>query len=484
MKRYLAIVFPTLLVLSVSSQAETLELRLVSDTGESEVLVNTNGAVVSMEIQGRLVSGDTDGLGMWSANVDRTGVLEFDYSTTSGFDALAPATSERFDLVQCEIAVSTAGVNTAGWTTLATGSAEVSGDLGDTAVLTLNDAYATTVEDLGGGDYDASAADVSIVGGPLTVRMVSMLTAADSIGYVDSNGTWAGGDIEYPIEINTAVGTSGLSESRSFSHNGDDLWVRMTFEDDVNASSISFSITPDAGTNATLTQGPANNIVGFTWDGPPLIDLTTTGSGPQYAYRIELDGAAGGEFEIAYILGDVNCDGIDTGYDVGTIVDGSNWIKTVDDASDPRADVDRNGIVNYGDRYTVQSEGQWLKPDPMQSGHVAVKCPAIGEIGDPDNCDESQVNYVVLAGGGFPGVIDVTFNADVAPTGTYDESYWRVWEGATPHDPYSVSLYSQGRVRIAVFVVGVYITEVEYLGGDSSLTVGSDPMCPFREPVP
>lgn len=479
MKRILTITIATLAALTSIAQAETLELRLVSDTGASEILVNTNGATVTMEIQGRLVGGDADGLGMWSANVDRTGVLGFQYASSSGFDTLAPATSQRFGLVQCVIAISTMGVNTAGWTTLAEGLADVSGDLGETAVLSLSSAYATVVEDLGGGAYDATPAAVSIAGGPLTIRRVSALTAADSIGHVDSNGTWAGGDIAYPIEINTAIGTSGLSESRSFTRNGDDLWVRMAFDEDVDASSISFTVTPDAGTNATLTQGPTDNVVDFTWDAEPTIDLTTTGSGPQYAYRIELGGAAGGEFEIAYILGDVNCDAINNGSDIGVIVDGGNWIKTVDDAANPRADVDRNGIVNFGDRFVVRFENQWLKPDPKQDGHVAVNCLPVGQIG----CEMSQISNITVSGG-FPGIVDVSFNAAVYPTGTFDETYWRVWAGATPHDPSSVAYYYQDKARVQVNVASSNITEVEYLGGDTSLTVGGNPMCPFREPVP
>lgn len=367
----------TLAALTASTQAETLELRIVSDTGASEIMVNTSGVWVDMEIQARFVDDDTDGLGMWSTMLTESGSLDFTMSSTDGFGSNVEINTSglRFSLIECLVIVSIIDVVSTGWTTLDTGQAYVEGVPGETIELSLADAYATVVDDLGGGDYDASAADISIVGGPLTIRMVSLLTAADSIGYVDSNGTWAGGDIAYPIEINTAIGTSGLSESRSFSHNGDDLWVRMTFEDDVDASSISFMVTPDAGTNATLTQGPENNIVDFTWDGRPLLDLTTNGLGPQYAYRVELGGAAGGEFEIAYIWGDVDCSGSNTGSDISIIGNSANWQKSVDVAATPRADVNRDGTINFSDTAVIANSANWLKPYPKQDGHEAVTCP-------------------------------------------------------------------------------------------------------------
>ena len=90
----------------------------------------------------------------------------------------------------------------------------------------------------------------------------------------------------------------------------------------------------------------------------------------QGSYTITLSdpsGRGGGSFPMCYAEGDINCDGVATGLDIGVVKNGANWLKDLSDPNprfEPRADVNRDGFVTGIDIGTVKCGGCWLRPNP------------------------------------------------------------------------------------------------------------------------
>ncbi len=203
--------------------ADTLELRIVSN-GNSSVVLSENPETIDIQIEGRLVAGDTDGLAIWGVNISATG--DVDLCDSEVFLLQAPVGLSEFDLNEGltnppDVAVSgfsgtcdgedglwqigggqntigstgpvlypvgsvRTGVGNGGWTVLAEGTIEAT----QYTVLTLDTGYANTL-DLGGGPdvYAVSDSPVTIVG-YFTIWVKPICTLADvncdgSVGFLD-----------------------------------------------------------------------------------------------------------------------------------------------------------------------------------------------------------------------------------------------------------------------------------------------------------
>lgn len=399
MKRAFSVLLGLMVGWALPADAETLELRIVSDGGATYFPVQADfDDTVNVYIQGRLSNTTTTkGLALWFADVHNSGTLEIDLADTNAFLLEAPSgLAAHFDrdggftnppgsspgpsgysgtadansdglLLQLgggqntinnsdppAYPVGSVGLevcNTTSWTTLAQGTIKVNGDVGDEVVLNLRSAYATTI-DLGetGPEYAVSPVKIEIDETPLTIRSIAWLGAAYSVGNHQSYGSWGGGDIYLEIYPYTNVGTAGLSEPRLFDNGTDRLRIVLAFWDEIDADSVGVEITPDPGEPFTLTQASAWDIE-FEWDSNGALDSWPVGT---QVYRFNLTGNAAGWFEIAFVQGDVNCSGHVTTADRNEIDASGNWNKQVNQASNQKCDIDRNGVIdNWVDRTVV-----------------------------------------------------------------------------------------------------------------------------------
>jgi hypothetical protein len=213
--------------------------------------------------------------------------------------------------------------------------------------LTISNAFANTIDEgQTEAPYAVSAVDEPITytnGGVLEVTveggMEPTLTAADSVGAHTGSG-----DIAFPIDL-----TTGMVEPRV--QGGGELWVNLTFDQDVDAGSLVVSISPDPGVGFGLSAGAASNQAELRYDA----DV------PTGRYEVTV---AGTMFPICYAKGDVNCSGDATGLDLGAIQSPSNWNKTLAEGANPRADVNRDGQATGLDLGQVQSPTSWNQPVP------------------------------------------------------------------------------------------------------------------------
>jgi hypothetical protein len=377
---------------AADASAETLELRIVTTGGESAAAVSPGGASLPVIIQGKLSNPlSTGGLAGWYADIRNEGTLNIDLADTSAFVLEAPAGMAGFDrddgycnapgpdpgpsgyggtasgvqhiLWQVGGAQNTMNndapppypvgsvvediANSGTWTDLAVGSVFVDGAIGDTVVLSISRAGASTLDGGPGvsGSYAVSSAATEVIGEPLSIRVAAILTSAHSVGYHAAYGSWAGGDIALPIALDTATGAAGLSEPRMFNVGGQYLSVLLTFDVAVSAAEVLATIAPSPAATVTMTQVDTH-VVAMTWDSAPIIDLVGGNEPPQYSYRFELGGSAAGEFEIAYIESDVTCSGKVDGFDTMLIRNSANWLRDLSTAAIKKTDINRDGIVD------------------------------------------------------------------------------------------------------------------------------------------
>ncbi len=196
MKKLLSIV-AVMALCAAPVMADTLELRITSD-GTPDAVSGAAGTF-NIEIEGRLVSGDTDGLALFGVNMTSDVVNLCD---TAKFLVEAPAALSEFDRNEgltnppdmaasgfsgtCDgadglwqigggqntigntgptlypVGTVETGVCNSGWTVLAEGTIEVT----ETTTLTLDTGFANTLDVSGGPSvYPVTAATVNIVGG-------------------------------------------------------------------------------------------------------------------------------------------------------------------------------------------------------------------------------------------------------------------------------------------------------------------------------
>ena len=225
MKKLLSIV-AVLALCAAPVMADTLELRIVSDADEVEVTVPSYPATVDVKIEGRLVTGDTDGLALFGVNLSAT-LGAVDLCNTTDFLVEAPAALSEFDRNEgltnppdmaasgfsgtCDganglwqigggqntigntgptlypIGTVETGVCNGGWTTLAEGSITVSED----TTLLLDTPFANTLDTSGGPSvYPVTAATCTIVGDLKIVEGASCpgIGAGSACEYADVNG--------------------------------------------------------------------------------------------------------------------------------------------------------------------------------------------------------------------------------------------------------------------------------------------------------
>ena len=193
------------LVLCVCSSAvfgDTLELRIVA--GETQIPPGVE-TTVYVTIEGRLVTGDTDGLALFGFNLTASGDVAVNLCDTAVFLVTAPAGDlQQFDRNEgltnppdmaasgfsgtCDggtdlwqigggqntigntgpvlypVGIVVTGVANAGWTVLAEGSVTLTLASGESVTLALNTGFANTL-DIGGGPstYAVSDAPVTII---------------------------------------------------------------------------------------------------------------------------------------------------------------------------------------------------------------------------------------------------------------------------------------------------------------------------------
>lgn len=213
--------------------------------------------------------------------------------------------------------------------------------------LTISNAFANTIDEgQTEAPYAVSAVDepITYVDGGVKEVMVDgagdpTLTAAESVG--DHAGT---GDVAFPIDL-----TTGMVEPRV--QGGGELWVSLTFDQDVDAGSLSISISPDPGVSFGLSAGAASNQAELRYDA----DV------PTGRYEVTV---AGNMFPICYVKGDVNCSGDTTGLDLGAVQSPSNFNKTLGEGANPRADVNRDSQATGLDLGQIQSPSSWNQPVP------------------------------------------------------------------------------------------------------------------------
>ena len=197
--------------------ADTLEMRVVTESGGASAAVLPAGGTVNITIQGKLASpGSTAGLALWAGDLANTGTIDVDLADTNAFNLVAPAGMAAFDrnngfanpgavggaltgyggtrtgqlnqLVQIGGgqntmnntapavypvgAVATGIANAGTWTDLATGSIYLSGDEGDTVVLNLERTFATTIDSGQSGPvYDVTPTRTVVSATPLTITL-------------------------------------------------------------------------------------------------------------------------------------------------------------------------------------------------------------------------------------------------------------------------------------------------------------------------
>ena len=95
MKKLLSIV-AVMALCAAPVMADTLELRIVSPAGDTEINVAGYPETVDVVIQGRLVTGDTDGLALFGVNLTAT-TGAVDLCDTTEFLVTAPAALSEFD---------------------------------------------------------------------------------------------------------------------------------------------------------------------------------------------------------------------------------------------------------------------------------------------------------------------------------------------------------------------------------------------------
>jgi len=400
------------------SSGDTLELRIVADDEGSQVEVHSVPASVGLRIQGRLATPSaTDGLALWHSDVRNLGSLDVNLADPSAFLMEAPAAlaeyfggsngfanpiipvtgaggfrgsnSGRHDLLwqvgggQNTMSHPAGGgvlfdvANLGSWTDLAVGSIQVDGDFGDTIVLALEDASATTFDSGATGPVHAvSHADVNTNGVPLTIAITSPLVTAYSsaIHAASTNGWETAGTVGLPIVINSEIGTVGVREPRAFATTNGLIWIDLAFADAVDPLGISYSVEPDPGPNVNimLLQGDAPNEVEFHWGGSPVIDVTTNG----YAYWITFSGQGSGRVGIAFVPGDIDGDGITKKADGLVITNPLNLGGALCELTTVRADLNRDGYCSPLDNPIVAAH--LSKPTVVTPAVLSTDPPALG----------------------------------------------------------------------------------------------------------
>jgi hypothetical protein len=184
----------------------------------------------------------------------------------------------------------------------------------------------------------------------------AQLTHGASVGWHDASGGYAGGVQSLAIDP-----ASGLIEPRTVGAGG--VWLSLTFDAEVAASSVSVTIEPDPGTSYAVSAGASSREV----------DVRFAGAVARGAYTVTVDvaGTAAGTFPVCYVAGDVNCSGDATGLDLAVIQSPGNWNQDLSQGASPRADVNRDGQVSGLDLAQVQSPANWNQPVPP----LGCRCP-------------------------------------------------------------------------------------------------------------
>jgi hypothetical protein len=371
--------------------AETLQLRVVTDGNAATAVIPPSGATVNVYIQGRFTVGDTGGLALWNVNLKNTGTLPeavlnlgdrtkflvtaptgpvdiktyFDRNGgvtnppgpvpgPSGYSGTDDSTAAN-GLWQIGGAQNTIGnsdppayptgavqlgvLNDLAWTNLATGSIVVPYPCANTIMLALDTGFANTID---AGDvtspYRVSEIAVAIVGS-LTLSSSGdalRLTAVDSKGDIC--------DLSFAPPF-----PSPITEPRVFAGN----IYRQIFSFDGPPPSNVIPVWRATCDNQTpVPDGSVTcTVAGNTLDCSRVYD-------PPATYTFDLAGMTpcDPQITIRMLIGDVNGDGCTNGIDRTIIIGvwtGSHWSCVTD--------LNQDGVTDGTDRTIVI--GSWT------SGH-------------------------------------------------------------------------------------------------------------------
>lgn len=92
---------------------------------------------------------------------------------------------------------------------------------------------------------------------------------------------------------------------------------------------------------------------------------------------------------------------------------------------------------------------------------------------------------ITVTGGGFPGVVRVSYAGTLTPPGSYDPSHWSLSDGGAPVTPSSAARTLDGQgVLLTVNLLGSTIVNCTYDGAQPSLAIGGIPPAAFNLAVP
>jgi hypothetical protein len=388
----------------------TLELRVVTDGGAGSIFGGPNQAV-NVFIEGRLVGDPTDGLALWSADLhntgytvvdlcDRVNVLQLDApagamqmfkrdlgltnpspgsaSDTMGYSGTCDGSGGLLQIGGAQNTIHNTGptmyplgdpialdVAGNGWMVLADGAIFMPTDfaVGDSLALELSNAVAATIDSGQAGlVYTVSRADTSIVGtlyidgGPPPPNPI---TEVWSWGYHD-------GPVNADLGIPLIVAGSSVEPRVIDDASARRLYIEVVFDFNMTAGPQSVSTSPAIAGVTAIGDGSYSVLVTFPVSAP--LDET--------CYNFDMAGstAVGGgvepvgvDFCVCYLEADVNRDGVVNPGDRNQVVFPINLYKAADEAFDVTADVDRSGVVNIGDKNLVISA--------LNFWHTASPCP-------------------------------------------------------------------------------------------------------------
>lgn len=383
------------LCVATVANADTVELRIVTDGNASSANVG-NDAVVNVYIQGRVVGGTTDGLALWGANVSPLGTLAFDLTDTSAFLLAAPVSMANFDRnlgltnppgpVPADLGVKTGykgtasgvellqvgggqntigntdppafpvgavvdGVGIAGYEDFAVGTLTTPSSGTGTIIIECNTAFANLLSDFSAGSpYPVEAATSVDCVGDLTINVAAGVAdppLIQTVGSVATHG--AAGTFTNNVNL---VGFN--SEGRQGA-GGTGLSVSVTFDKDIDTGAViggpAGAVANANGTPVvTITFASVTDDTCYTFDmaGTEAVDGGIFGDGPEDT-----------DFCICYNRGDVDRSGTVNNGDRGVVVGGANFNLAANVAANFNADVDLSGTVNNGDAGVVVAGGNF-----------------------------------------------------------------------------------------------------------------------------
>ena len=165
------------------------------------------------------------------------------------------------------------------------------------------------------------------------------LIAAHSVAM---HGTPANGYVELALPIGTGGVFTGVIEHRVFDKDGLTIFLRLTFDANVDPTTLVISGVPNLG---VPVQGAALNIV----------EIPFTAEPGQGSYTLDVSGGPCATIPWCRLIGDVNCDGGVATSDLGIVSNPLNFGKNVTTANKPRADVNRDNNITTGDMGVISN---------------------------------------------------------------------------------------------------------------------------------